>query len=160
MMELITESRIAEDRMSSKPSQPVAPAEEAAPAIDARAVAIDTLQTLGEFTRILADRCRYAGELFRNPSADAHAEMVQLADGLGTFHESLTTARAVLEIPMEGELIALEADFKSILEDLAVFHEQEKYDYVSELLFDHLAANLDRWGDHGLGALIARIAKV
>lgn len=148
MMELIHEVRM---------STPSTPATKAEAPIDAHAVAVDTLQTLGEFTRILADRCRYAGELFRNPSADAHTEMVQLADGLGTFHESLTTARAVLELPLEGELLALEVDFKSILEDLAVFHEKENYDYVSELLHDHLAANLDRWGEHGLGVLIAKI---
>ncbi len=113
----------------------------------------DTLQTLIAFTHQLEGKSRAAGEAALS-SSRGRAELASLVEGITTFTDALTGIKRILRIGFYQPIAVLEADLYSILKDLADFQAGEHWEFVADLLTEHLPTNFVDWRESGLPALM------
>jgi hypothetical protein len=112
----------------------------------------DTIQTLVAFTHQLEGKSRAAGAAALGADRGKR-ELSDLVEGVTTFTEALKGVKRILRLGFYQPIAVLEADLYSILKDLADFQAGEHWEFVADLLCDHLPANFAEWRTKGLPAL-------
>jgi len=112
----------------------------------------ETLQSLIEFARVLANLSFQAGLELDQP--EGAASFARLVDGIKTMMDAIHHCKQILRIAMLQPVAVLEADILSILRDVLEAQESGNRVYLEQLLREHLPTNLEGWQRDGIPALI------
>jgi hypothetical protein len=117
-----------------------------------RDLAESTLRNLADFTLILEEIAIATADAVEQP--EFHKHFGKLIDGISTLTEGVTNIRKVLKIGFLSNLSILEADLLSILQVLQEYHENHQFNFMRELLKDHLTDNFRQWREIGIPELM------
>jgi hypothetical protein len=112
----------------------------------------ETLVTLGEFSKTLE-------QLSRDSATDiieigSHHRFDQVLEGVSTFTNAVIELKNATESERVYEVRGLEIELLGIMKSLLAAQEKAQIDALAALLSDRLPANLSRWREKGLPALI------
>jgi len=110
-------------------------------------VATETLDILDKFLTELETLCIGL--------AQEHDEVrfIKFIDNLEILNEAIRNMKYALALGLNQEIELLEADLRSILQDLLSSREKGDSKYVQELLSQHLVQNLREWKSKGIPSI-------
>lgn len=111
-------------------------------------MATETLLTLADYSEVLENLSIRASELLG--TAEFHEQFLKLIDGIGTFTDSITQVKTVLNKKPQDTVAVLESDLASLLKDLLECQDKGDLNYEKILLKTYLPANLKEWRVTGI----------
>lgn len=120
-----------------------------------REIAEETLQMLKTFTDGLIALSHVCAEGVGK--AEAESKFLKLIEGMGTFHEALSTVKKILRLeedPRFQELYQHEGSLLAVLKEILAAKETRNIAHLRKLLAELLPQNLMAWRDSVIPTII------